>query len=135
MKTEKWKRRINIPLTVLGIFVYVFLGLRANLEILEIASLFEQAKNVSVLEPFIAPMNGVELEKNSEIEKLKLLPLPIILILFITPTLLLLLQAWLLVTATVPTNTFKECEYWSKLYGRRLFAVQHASVLVSEKFM
>ena len=90
-----------------------------SLQNLITAELFEPAKNGMTLKPCI-PMDGIT--KDMSLGK-TIIAIVVILISYL----------FLIILMTAPKNSFKECEDFEKDCGRRLYAAQVVSLLVSEK--
>ena len=90
-----------------------------SLQNLITAALFEPAKNGLILKPCI-PMDGIM--KEMSLGKT-----------FIAIVAILISYFSLITLMTAPKNCFKECEGFEKDCGRRLYAAQVASLLVSKK--
>ena len=83
------------------------------------ATLFEPAENGLILKSCI-PMDGIM--KEMSLGKT-----------FIAIVAILISYFFLIILMTAPKNSFKECEDFEKDCGRRLYAAQVVSLLVSEK--
>ena len=90
-----------------------------SLQNLITAALFEPAENGLILKPCI-PMDGIT--KDMSLGKT-----------IIAIVVILISYFFLIILMTAPKNSFKECEDFEKDCGRRLYAAQVASLLVSEK--